>query len=344
MARWAGLAVQVRLAAVAAIAAAALLAACSGDSADQQAGSPADGGAVKKSEIVFSDLNWVSSWQQVRIAAFIVEHGYQYPVRLQPGDTIILWEALTKGDVDVTMEIWLPNVQHLWEAGLASGDIIDAGNSLDDTWQAFGIPRYVKDANPGLVSVMDLPDYKHLFATGDSHGKARLVNCLPGWACEQVNAEKIASYGLDDHVQVINPGSEAALVADARSAFADGEPWLGYVWAPSQIAMLDFYRLEEPPYSDECWESGKACAYSDGSVEIAARVELRERAPDVLEFLGNWSFPAAIQISLQEWMEDNNETVEAAALHYLRIRRDLWTSMVPEDVAARIDAALADGG
>ena len=332
---------KLRLAA-AALAAALLLAACSGDSADQPAESPAAAAPPEKSEIVFSDLNWISAWQQVRIAAFIVEHGYQYPVRLQPGDTVLLWDALIEGDVDVTMEVWLPNVQHLWDAGLASGDVIDAGNSLDDTWQAFGIPRYVKDANPGLVSVADLPDYKHLFATAGSHGKARLLNCIPGWACEQVNTEKIASYGLSDHVQAVNPGSEAALVADARSAFADREPWLGYVWAPSQLATLDFYRLEEPPYSGECWESGKACAYPEGSVEIAARIELRERAPDVLEFLGNWSFPAKIQIALQEWMEDNNETVEAAAIHYLRTRRDLWTAMVPPDVAERVDAALAE--
>ena len=332
---------KLRLAA-AALAAALLLAACSGDSADQPAESPAAAAPPEKSEIVFSDLNWISAWQQVRIAAFIVEHGYQYPVRLQPGDTVLLWDALIEGDVDVTMEVWLPNVQHLWDAGLASGDVIDAGNSLDDTWQAFGIPRYVKDANPGLVSVADLPDYKHLFATAGSHGKARLLNCIPGWACEQVNTEKIASYGLGDHVQAVNPGSEAALVADARSAFADRQPWLGYVWAPSQLATLDFYRLEEPPYSGECWESGKACAYPEGSVEIAARIELRERAPDVLEFLGNWSFPAKIQIALQEWMEDNNETVEAAAIHYLRTRRDLWTAMVPPDVAERVDAALAE--
>ena len=63
---------KLRLAA-AALAAALLLAACSGDSADQPAESPAV--APEKSEIVFSDLNWVSAWQQVRIAAFIVEHG-----------------------------------------------------------------------------------------------------------------------------------------------------------------------------------------------------------------------------------------------------------------------------
>ena len=37
------------------------------------------GGEEEKTTVVFSDLNWTSSEIQVRVAAFIVEHGYGYP-------------------------------------------------------------------------------------------------------------------------------------------------------------------------------------------------------------------------------------------------------------------------
>jgi hypothetical protein len=69
---------------------------------------------VEKEPIVFSDLNWTSSELQVRIARFIVEHGYGYPTDAVAGDTISLFEGLKNNDTDVTMEIWLPNQQEVW--------------------------------------------------------------------------------------------------------------------------------------------------------------------------------------------------------------------------------------
>ena len=61
------------------------------------------------------------------------------------------------------------------------GTLVEVGLSLDTGWEAWVIPQYVKDANPGLVSVTDLPDYVDLFVQPpDSRGKARFVTCLPG--------------------------------------------------------------------------------------------------------------------------------------------------------------------
>ncbi len=134
-----------------------------------------------KETIVFSDLNWTSAEIQTRIAKYIVEHGYGYPTDTVSGDTISLWEGLINNDTDVTMEIWLPNQQEVWNEAMETGVVVDVGKSLEDNWQAFVVPQYVKDANPGLVSVSDLPDHMELFVTPDSKGKARLVTCIPGW-------------------------------------------------------------------------------------------------------------------------------------------------------------------
>ena len=49
-----------------------VIAACGGDSEE-------------KETIVFSDLNWPSAEIQARVAAYIVEHGYEYPVELVRG-------------------------------------------------------------------------------------------------------------------------------------------------------------------------------------------------------------------------------------------------------------------
>lgn len=96
-----------------------------------------------------------------------------------------------------------------------------------------------------------------------------------GWACEEVNAAQIQAYGLEDHVHILNPGDGAAMNADLYGAFERQEPWLGYQWGTNEPAMLlDLVRLEEPPYSDECWETTKACAYEDAEILVAVHPDL----------------------------------------------------------------------
>ena len=307
-----------------------LLAACGGDSEE-------------KEPVVFSDLNWPSAEIQARVASYIVEHGYEYPVELVPGDTVSLWQALVNNDTHVTMEIW--PAQQEWLLDVDEGTLVEVGLSLDTGWEAWVIPQYLKDENPGLVSVTDLPDYVDLFVTADSQGKARFVTCLPGWACEQVNDAKVQAYGLADSIHLLNPGSSAGLFADLEAAYSRGDAWVGYMWHPTPLSVkLDLYILEEPAYSDECWSTTKACAYPEAKVLIMVNKSLPERAPEVVEFLEKWSFKAADQVATEIWMEENNEDSDAGALWFLRNYREVWASFVPDDVAKKVDEALADEG
>ena len=168
-----------------------------------------DDSAEEKQAIVFSDLNWTSAQIQNRIAQYIVEEGYGYPTDVVFGATIPLFQGLRRGDSHVTMEIWLPNQDEAWEEAQTAGKVVSLGESLGKDWQSsFVIPAYLAEQYPDLDNVEDLKEaqYKELFATAETGGKARLVSCVIGWACEEVNAKQIESYGLSDHVHVVNPG------------------------------------------------------------------------------------------------------------------------------------------
>ena len=131
------------------------------------------------------------------------------------------------------MEIWLPNQDEAWEEARVEGAVLSVGKSLGSDWQsAFVIPAYLQEQYPDLDSVEDLKEqeYKDLFKTAETGDKARLVSCIIGWACEEVNKAQVTGYGLDDHVQIINPGDGAALNADLYGAYERQEPWLGYQW------------------------------------------------------------------------------------------------------------------
>jgi len=192
-----------------------ILGACGGD--DPTVAAPAATATpvpVEKPTLIFADLNWDSAQIQNGIVRAIAERGYGYETDAVPGGTIPLMQALVAGDVNINMELWLPNQQDSWDEASKSGELKIIGNSLEDNWQSsYLIPTYTAEANPGLKSVTDLPDYVDLFKTTATGDKGRNIGCIPGWECEVINEKKIIAYGLDDTYELVNPGSIAALDA-----------------------------------------------------------------------------------------------------------------------------------
>ena len=298
-----------------------------------------------KEAIVFSDLNWTSAQVQNRVAQYIVDKGYGYPTDVVFGSTLPLFNGLRKGDSHVTMEIWLPNQDEAWAEAQSAGEVVSVGESLGKDWQsAFVIPAYLQEQYPDLDSVDDLKDdqYKELFATAESGGKARLVSCVIGWACEEVNAQQITGYDLEDHVHVINPGDGAAANADLYGAYEKQEPWLGYQWGTNDPALiLDLVRLQEPPYSDECWFTTKACAYEDATILIAVNPDVMTKAPDVVSMLRKWDFNIDVYKAVASWQSDNPDaSTNDAALWWLNNNTGTWGSWVTTEASEAVQDAL----
>ncbi len=304
--------------------------------------------ATPKEPIVFSDLSWTSAQVQNRIAQYIVEKGYGYPTEVVFGDTLPLFQGLRKGDTNVTMEIWLPNQRAAWDEAVALGEVVPVGTSLGNDWQStFVIPAYMQEQYPDLDHVDDLkdPKFQEVFKTTDSRGKARLVGCVPGWNCEAVNDAQIEGYGLTDHLHVIKPGSQDAMFAEITGAYEKKEAWLGYMWGTGDPALqLDLVRLEETPYTDECWFTTQACAFQDATILIAVDPALPARAPEVVDFLRNWDFNIDVYKGVVRWMGDNPDaSKEEAAVAWLNDNGDTWGGWVPSDVASSVEDALSAG-
>lgn len=301
--------------------------------------------AASKETIVFSDLNWTSAQVQNRIAQYIVEHGYGYPTDVIFGGTLPNFQGLQNGDIHVTLEIWLPNQSLGWEQAVEIGEVVSVGTSLVGDWQSyFVVPKYVADANPDLKTVQDLKldKFQEMFATPDSRGKARLVGCLVDWSCEASGRQQIEAYGLNDYVEVITPGSGDALFADLNAAYEKGDPWLGYMWGTGDPAFeLDLVRLEEPPYTKECWDSDKACGFADSLVLVAVHKTLLPRAPEVIGMLQNWEFTVPIYFDVLRWMNENEGSEPVDGAIWFLNNNKVWESWVTPEAASAVNAALA---
>ena len=299
-------------------------------------------------DVVFAEPSWYSVQLQTYIARYMVDHGYGYTTSAVTGSSLDLLQGLRDGDNHVLMEVWPTHQSEIWDAAVAAGEILDLGTSLGHDWRsAFVIPAYLQEQYPALDNVEDLKQhrYKDLFATAETGGKARLVSCVAGWDCEQVNRQQIEGYGLADHVHIVNPDSGAVLDASLRDAYQSGEAWLGFQWGTSGTALLlNLVRLEEPEYSDQCWRTTRACAYQDTTILIGANSGLLDRAPDVADFLREWDFSVDIHLkSVSRWQADNPDaSMEDTTLYWLSNNVATWSEWVTEEAAAGILATLPE--
>jgi len=318
-----------------------------------------------KREIVFGGLNWDSALVQNGIARYIVEHGYGHETSQIEGATVPLFQGLRKGDIDITMEIWLPNQNVVWNDAVKAGEVIPVGKSLEDNWQStFLIPGYVQAEHPDLDSIEDLKEdqYKALFTEPDSGGKAVLYGCIAGWACRGVQegtdagVGQVEAYGLADHVELRDPGTSGALAAAIEGAFKKKDPILFYYWGPTKLMLdlgypTDVIDLQQPAPS-ECANNDPVhgCAFPPAEVMIAMNTEMVEDAPYLIPFFKKWDWSAGNQLAADGWYSANSaeygtaeEAFTATAVWYLS-NNDAWQSWVPAEVAEKVLAVLATEG
>ena len=187
---------------------------------------------------------------------------------------------------------------------------------------------------PDLRTVQDIREYQEVFAKAPG-GKAVLVNCIVDWTCWKINRAQVNGYGLDDVIELQDPGSTNDHQASLENAYLRGEPWLGYMWGPTKITFeLDLTRLEEPPYSPACWETTKACGYEPTNVKIAVHSSLIARAPEVVELLRRWDFSTPALIAAEGYLENAAGNVEEAADLFLRNQEAVWTQWLSHDPGA----------
>ncbi len=307
--------------------------------------------------IVFGNLDWDSAVFHNSVARFILEKGYGCKTDAIPGSTIPLLGGVTRGDVDVVMEVWSNNQPDIWKKGLEEKKVSEVGVNFADAVQNWYVPRYLIEGKQAqakdLRSVADLPKYKKLFKDQEEPSKGRFYNCIAGWICETVNTKKLHAYELEADYVNFRPGTGAALAAAIESALKRKQPILFYYWGPSWLLGKigdQVVPLKEPNYNDATWRTlmetkdaakvVKATAYPKVSVVIGVNATFAEKTPKIVEFLKAYKTTSALTSQALAYMQDNDGSAEKAGLNFLKTHQDVWTKWVPTDVAQRVKAAL----
>ncbi|WP_182199739.1 glycine betaine ABC transporter substrate-binding protein [Paraliobacillus salinarum] len=274
-----------------------IFAGCSSDGDAANDGSGSEGSEANQT-ITFGVTPWTSTVPPTEIAKILLED-MGYAVEETSADAGSVYVGLSRGDIDVFMDAWLPAHETYLEK---------YADSIENTAKSYGpadaglvVPTYMEDIN----SVSDLVGKEGEF-------KNKLYSIEKGASVTGYINDVIDQYGLD--MQQVN-SSEGGMLAQAMKSMEQEEPVLFYGWRPhTMFNKLDIKILEE-----------EKDIFGTASVHVITNNELKESAPDAYKFLSNWSIPIEDVEEMigkiedegqepkdvaQEWIDNNQDKVD----------------------------------
>jgi len=307
--------------------------------------------------INFAGLNWESARLLTEVMRYVLEQGYGCKTDALPGNSIAMELALARNDIQVFAEEWIGR-STAWNDAARAGKVVGMGEIIKGAVEGWYVPEYlvlgdakrgIKARAPGLKSVADLPKYKDLFQDDEEPDKGRFLNCPAGWTCQGVNTQKLKAYGLGGSYINFRPGTGPALDAAIASAVQRGRPVLFYYWSPTaMMGRYRFIRLEEPAFSQACWETltsqnnTKPCGTVNppNKLQVGVSRVFHDADPVLMALFDKMYMPADLLNALLAEREAKKIDPAVLAQQFLKRQPAIWQTWMPAGNAARITASL----
>jgi len=301
--------------------------------------------------ITIAEMTWLSAGAEAHIAARIIGDGYGCKVEIVPGDTIATATSmLTRAQPDIAPELWISTVQSTWDQIVEKGLVYKANDIFADGGQeGWWIPDYLAEANPHIKSFDDLKANWQIFEDESAPGKGRFYACPPGWGCETINANLFRALKLDETFDMYPTGSDANLKASLARQVARKKPFIGWYFGPSEvIGKYNLKRLDMPAHDPQKFvcltdincPDPQLTGWAEGEVAVAVSLSLRDKAPEIAEFLSKFQFPNDELSRILAWADDNKAATDEIAVYFLKNYPQIWKNWVSEDIAQKVEAKL----
>lgn len=304
--------------------------------------------------VSIAEMNWASAGVTAQIDRLILEEGYGCEVEMVTGDTVPTFTSMNeKGTPDIAPELWMNAIRDQLDAAVAEGRLVIAGDTLTEGGvEGWWIPKYFADAHPGIRTVEDALAHPELFPAPENPSRGGVVGCPAGWTCQAVTANIFKARNAGEKgFDLIDPGSAAGLDGSIAAAYERQAPWLGYYWAPTallgkyEMVRLDPEVAHDPVEIQRCTSvpdcpDPKLNDYANARVVAVVTSDFAGRAGPAMDYLGSRSFDNAAMGALLAWMESEQANNEEGARHFLTGNEAVWSAWLPEDIAAKVRAAL----
>ncbi|MEU3043809.1 glycine betaine ABC transporter substrate-binding protein, partial [Streptomyces diastaticus] len=177
-------------------------------------------------------------WEEDIAATYLWKHVLEergYKMNLRQFEVGPMYAAMSRGQIDVQFDAWLPNTQKkYWDK--YQDELVDLGDWYGPTSLELAVPDYVKD----VKSLADLKGKGEQF-------DGRIVGIEAGTETMDILKNKVVpGYGLSDEYKVVD-SSTPGMLAELKRAYAKKEPIAVMLWTPHwAYNEYKLNKLEDP--------------------------------------------------------------------------------------------------
>lgn len=275
----------------------------------------------------------VGDWTSIRLQTEIMQlilQTYGYNTTTIQADDSGRYPGFESGDLDIAMETWQTTQEGNLAKSLATGKVLDMGETGLRAREDWWYPSYVRDLCPGLPDWTALKTCGELFATADTAPKGRYIAGPTTWG--GYDEERVASLGLP--FEVIHAGSDSAMFAELKSAYERKEPIMLWVWDPNWTSsvydgeFVEFPKYEEACYADPAWginPDGIAdCAKPTGWVKKMAWAGGEAKWPCAYDMVRNYKMDNATLNAMLLEVDVKGRDVTEVATEWLKANESVW--------------------
>ncbi|WP_181349572.1 glycine betaine ABC transporter substrate-binding protein [Thalassobacillus sp. CUG 92003] len=284
-----------------------VLAACGGSddsesSEDNAGGDGSDNGenTEEKGTVRIGMNNWAENVAVSNMWKIILEEK-GYTVELEQVEKGFLYEALAAGDLDIGMEIWLPNTDK------AFYDQYEEEIDWRETWYegtqlGLVVPSYMENMN----TIEDLNKNQ------DTFNDNQIVGIDAGASLMSLTEDAISEYDLDYELAA---SSGPTMTTELKNAISEEAPIVVTLWKPHwAFAEMDLKFLEDT----------KGVYGESEDISYAARQGLEDDMPTITKWFDNFmlddqqlgSLMAALNEAetsaegAQNWIDENQDLID----------------------------------
>ena len=273
--------------------------------------------------------DWTSIGLQGEIMSLILQT-VGYNTELVVADDSGRYPGFENGDLHIAMETWQTTQLANLEKSVATGNVLDMGETglqgVEDWWY----PAYMKERCPGLPDWNALKDCAEVFSTADTAPKGRYVGGPVSWGDH--DERMIAA--LDLPFEVVHPGTDAAMFAELKSAYDREAPIVLWVWQPHWVTSVydgeyvQFPQFEAGCFDDPAWgpntEATYDCGKPYGWIKKMAWAGGEQVWPCAYEIVRNYTMDNETISALLVEVDLNGRSSTEVATEWLQNNRDTW--------------------
>ncbi len=271
--------------------------------------------------IVLAQEEWTGSAITTGIIKKLLEkEGYN--VKTTPIDATAVFTALQTGDATFLTETWTSSTQPQVDAAVATGKVVVIGPTGLMGTDRYWFPDYVKAKCPGLPDWKALNGCAKLFATPETGDKGRLLLYPEDWGGD--DDTRIKTLGLN--YQIVRAGSEAALLAQVKSAYQRKQPILAWLYSPHWAPIRfkgEFVDL--PPYSDDCPKKGFGCEKKASPIMKLATTGADKKWPKAYALIKAFEMTNDEYGNLTGKVDLDGKSVDSVTDGWIAYNKDRWS-------------------